>query len=72
MTATRLIVNREEYPTLIPDTAAVGERYRVTLTGVVRRIEGELIDTTSIDGPDYSIGESEVELLVIAARPVPW
>lgn len=71
MTATRLIVNRQEYPTLIPDTATVGDRFRITITGVVRRVEGELIETSTYrDGPDFSIGESEVELLIVAARTV--
>lgn len=69
MTASTLTIATADFPLLIPEDAVVGDRVRVTLTAVVRRIEGELIHVGTLgQAPGHSIGETEIELLVTDAR----
>ncbi len=63
--SSRLVIEREQFPGLVPLSAQVGSRMTFVVTGWLRRDEASAVDTTSIGGPtQYLLGGSEVELLV--------
>lgn len=61
---TELTIIREEFPTIIPSDAKVGDPIVLKVTGVIRRIEGEAVDVSGYGKHESAIGRTEVEILV--------
>lgn len=62
-----LTIVHQQFPTILPETAKVGDHYTLTVTGTIRRIEADEIDATPHGGPPNVLhGQREIELTVTA------
>ena len=63
--STTLVVNREQFPKVVPVEAKVGDTISFSVSGVVRRVEADLVDVSSLGGRlSFALGGVDVEVTV--------
>jgi len=63
--STTLVVSREQFPRVVPVEAKVGDTISFSVSGVVRRVEADLVDVTPLGGRlSFALGGVDVEVTV--------
>jgi hypothetical protein len=59
----RLTVSHEDFPAIA--AFKNGNKVTLTLSGLVTRVESDVVDTSGHDGLDAALGSTETELVVV-------
>lgn len=62
-----LTITRQQFPSVVPADAKVGDTIAFTVTGTIRRIEADLVDVSACDGHEYMLGPVETEVALKTA-----